>query len=244
MPTNFILFKDGSGVVGEVSPTNPLPVTPTAGSGAVYTEGDTDTTIDGTPIMWEDASDTLRVASAAKPLPVQQAALLSTVDNVAVVGTVANDGVDSGNPVKIGGKAITAQPTAVAAADRVDATFTTTGKMIVMPYTVAGSIVSGTTAAITGTTTTQVVAGVASNRLFITHIIVQNSHATVSTLVTIEEETSGTDLYTIYAGAAGGGASVTLPVPLLVPTAGKGLFALCGTTGANVYVSASGYSAP
>lgn len=35
-----------------------------------YTEGDVDTSITGIAVMWEDASDTLRVVSAAKPLPV------------------------------------------------------------------------------------------------------------------------------------------------------------------------------
>jgi hypothetical protein len=45
-------------------------VTRIAGKTPAYTEGDTDATIDGVPILWEDTSDTLRAASAAKPLPV------------------------------------------------------------------------------------------------------------------------------------------------------------------------------
>lgn len=40
------------------------------GGGVQYTEGDIDTTITGTALMWEDISNTLVVASAAKPLPV------------------------------------------------------------------------------------------------------------------------------------------------------------------------------
>lgn len=40
------------------------------GGGIQYTEGDTDATIVGTAILWEDAADTLRPASAAAPLPV------------------------------------------------------------------------------------------------------------------------------------------------------------------------------
>ena len=39
-------------------------------SGTQYTEGDTDATITGTAILWEDSSDTLRAVSSAKPLPV------------------------------------------------------------------------------------------------------------------------------------------------------------------------------
>ena len=36
----------------------------------VYTEGDTDASITGIPILFEDTSDTLRAVSAAKPLPI------------------------------------------------------------------------------------------------------------------------------------------------------------------------------
>lgn len=42
----------------------------TFGGGVQYTEGDTDSTISGTSIFWEDTADTLRAVSAAKPLPV------------------------------------------------------------------------------------------------------------------------------------------------------------------------------
>lgn len=42
----------------------------TFGGGTQYTEGDTDASITGTAMMWEDGSDTLRAVSAAKPLPV------------------------------------------------------------------------------------------------------------------------------------------------------------------------------
>ena len=45
-------------------------VTRIAGKTPVYTEADTDASIDGIPILWEDTADTLRPASAAKPLPV------------------------------------------------------------------------------------------------------------------------------------------------------------------------------
>lgn len=40
------------------------------GGGTQYTEADTDASITGTAILWEDTGDTLRAVSAAKPLPV------------------------------------------------------------------------------------------------------------------------------------------------------------------------------
>jgi hypothetical protein len=80
------------------------------GGGIQYTEGDTDATITGTAALWEDAANTLRAVSATNRLPVQSA------------GDVAHDAADSGNPVKIGAKAIAhgANPTAVTAGDRTD----------------------------------------------------------------------------------------------------------------------------
>jgi len=41
------------------------------GGGTQYTEGDTDSTITGTALLWEDAGDTLATVSAASPLPVE-----------------------------------------------------------------------------------------------------------------------------------------------------------------------------
>jgi hypothetical protein len=45
-------------------------VTRIAGKAPAYSEGETDASIDGVPVLWEDTSDTLRAVSAAKPLPV------------------------------------------------------------------------------------------------------------------------------------------------------------------------------
>lgn len=45
-------------------------ITVDGAGGTEYTEGDVDTTITGTAVMWEDTGDTLRAVSAAKPLPV------------------------------------------------------------------------------------------------------------------------------------------------------------------------------
>lgn len=50
-------------------------------------------------------------------------------DGASVSGDVAHDFVDAGEPVKIGGKASTSQPTAVANSDRVDAYFDEYGRL-------------------------------------------------------------------------------------------------------------------
>lgn len=58
--------------------------------------------------------------------------VLDTVKKI-IMGDVAHDAADAGNPVKIGGKARTAIPTAVANSDRVDAYFDANGRMVVSP---------------------------------------------------------------------------------------------------------------
>lgn len=55
------------------------------GGGTQYTEGDTDASITGTAILWEDGSDTLRPVSASKPLPIS--GTLTTTS-----GSIAGDG--------------------------------------------------------------------------------------------------------------------------------------------------------
>lgn len=59
-----------------------------------------------------------------------------------VQGNVAHDAVDSGNPVKVGGKTSTLTPTAVAGGDRVDAWYSTTGGQAV--FLVGGPAGAGT----------------------------------------------------------------------------------------------------
>lgn len=69
------------------------------GGGTQYTEGDTDASITGTAILWEDGSDTLRSVSAAKPLPVDL-----QDSTVAVTQSGAWDEVginDSGNSITV-----------------------------------------------------------------------------------------------------------------------------------------------
>lgn len=76
--------------------------------GTQYTEADVDASITGTAILWEDAADTLRAVSAAKPLPVSDAGGSLTVD-----GTVAVSGsVDTELPTAIAPGDTDANPTA------------------------------------------------------------------------------------------------------------------------------------
>lgn len=163
--------------------------------------------------------------------------------NTMNVGNIAHDTADAGNPLKIGGKAVSAEPTAVTANDRVNALFDLVGKLIVLPYANPENFVSGAiTSAMTGTTSTSLVAAPGSGlRNYITQITISNAHATVGTDVIIQDGSGGTTLYTIPAAAVYGGATVTFPVPLRQPTTNTALYVANVTTGASTKASASGY---
>jgi hypothetical protein len=103
--------------------------------------------------------------------------------------------------------------------------------------------VSGTTAAMTGTTSTQLLAAVTSKSLYVTSISCVNSHATVGTFVTIQDGSGGTALATLAAAAVYGGDEKNAGGgPLFKTTSGNGLFVANVTTGANVICNASGFS--
>lgn len=161
-----------------------------------------------------------------------------------VVGNIAHDTADAGNPIKNGGVAtITEQAAVSASGDIVNAAFTSTGKQIVAPFSSPEYFVSGAiTTAMTATTSTSLVAAPgASLRNYITTIVVSNSHATVGTDVVIQDGSGGTTLMTIPAAALYGGAVINLPVPLRQPTTNTAIFCANVTTGASTKVSAVGY---
>lgn len=80
-------------------------LTVTGGGGGVeYTEGDTDATIVGSAIMWEDTGDTLRAVSASKPLPISDAGGTLTVDGTVAVtnaGITTIAGAVSGTEMQV-----------------------------------------------------------------------------------------------------------------------------------------------
>lgn len=157
-----------------------------------------------------------------------------------VGGSTATNVALTENPLNMGAQAVSSENSAVTTARKVQLVADLVGKLITLPYANPENFVSGATAAITDTTNTSVIASAGGSlRNYVTHILVTNSHATVSTLVEIRDGAT-TVLYRGYALAAGGGFSVTLPVPLR-GTAATAVTASCITTGSNVYVSASGY---
>lgn len=117
----------------------------------------------------------------------------------------------------------------------------------VQPYAPLNLAVSGDiTSAMTGTTTTQLIAAPpAGMRNYITSCTPANSHATVSTLINLQDGSGGTTFYSLPAAAVfASNASVTFPMPLRQPTLATALFVANVTTGSSTFISCSGFIAP
>lgn len=121
-----LLGKDGDGVLRVVQVAADGTVATSAGGssggGTEYTEGDTDSSITGTALLWEDTGDTLRPVSAAKPLPVDiKNATIAIAEPVTVDGTVTVS--DGGDSLTVDGT-VTANPTAATGHSAVSAAST------------------------------------------------------------------------------------------------------------------------
>lgn len=128
-----------------------------------------------------------------------------------VGGTTANDAVDAGNPVKIGGQARTTNPTAVAGADRVNAMFDDLGRQVVVSEHVRDLVVQQQTQIVnTAAETTILTAGAAGVFHDITSLVVTNASAT-STTITIKDSTGGTTRMILDVGALGSNSAVVIP---------------------------------
>lgn len=180
----------------------------------------------GSPVVNLAVGGTLVTASAGLP----------------VAGGVSHDGVDSGNPHKIGGKATTSLATAtlVAGADRVDTAHDLDGAVIVRHGAPLGDNKS-TAQSVTATTSTAATnfGAVSSTKNVITEITVYNSSAT-PTFVKIQDGSGGATFWTCPA-PAGGGSVVQFTRGLKQPTANTALYFAANDAATTVYISINGY---
>jgi hypothetical protein len=162
-----------------------------------------------------------------------------------VVGDAAHDAAIAGNPLRIAGRALTSDYTAVAAGDTADLITTLLGKLVTMPYANPANTWSYAAASGGITNTTGVTAKAAAGagvRNYITSIQVINGHATTDTDVQVRDGASGTVLHRGFAKAAGGGYTCKCDPPIK-GTANTLIEVACGTTGAAVYVNLQGFTA-
>ncbi len=130
-----------------------------------------------------NASNQLAVAG-----PVTNAGTFAV--QAASAGDVAHDAADSGSPIKVGGQARTTNPTAVADADRVNATYDKVGRQLVQASIRTLKAVQQTQIS-NSTSETTIVTAVASTFLDLYGLILANSGASATT-VTVKDDTAGT----------------------------------------------------
>lgn len=138
-------------------------------------------------------------------------------DGASVSGDVAHDTADAGEPVKIGGKAITAWPTAVANADRANAITDKFGRQVVVgvPRDLRGKQKTQITSSTSETTIVTAGAAGVFNDLY--KLLITNTSAT-ATNVTIRDATGGSAVE-VFAVPAGQTVGFSLPSCDAIPQA-------------------------
>ena len=138
---------------------------------------------------------------------------LATVTTVSTVTTcttltgsgVAHDGVDSGNPHKIGARAISSLSgaTLVASADRTDLLAGVDGVLIVREHCNLEDIVNGVASITDGSSTSVIAAQGAGVKVYLTSVTISNS-STTDVTVDLRDGTAGTVKWTFPVPQTGG----------------------------------------
>lgn len=160
---------------------------------------------------------------------------------VSGIGIASNASLSNATFSGIGGRAQSAEIAPYTATQFSFAATDLVGRLITTPYANPENWVQGTTAAMTGTTSTSLIAAPAAGLRNYVWVSCVNSHATVGTFVTIQDGSGGTALATLAAGSLYGGQTMPAPIPIRQPTTATALFVANVTTGANVICSATGY---
>jgi len=154
-----------------------------------------------------------------------------------VYGDTASGATDAGNPVKTGGLAKTANPTAVTDGQRVASLFDKLGKQVVVGAIRDLKGMQSTTIT-SSTAETTIVTAVASTFLDLYGLVITNTSATV-TKVTIKDSTAGTTR-AVFEIPATDTRGFMLPVDSALPQAAVNTAwtATCGTSVASVEIAA------
>lgn len=140
---------------------------------------------------------------------------------VTASGVAAHDAAISGNPVRIAGHAVTANPTAVATGDTVNWIGTTVGAQIVYPWSIPdGTWQYASAADVTDTTSTEMTAAVASTRKYTKTCTFSNTDATVGTYINILSASTVIGVVYVAAQVAATAGSNSLHVEFTPPLRG------------------------
>lgn len=172
---------------------------------------------------------------------------LATVTTVATLtgGGIAHDGIDSGNPVKVGAKCSTtlADDTMVASGDRTDATSDADGALLVRTQIPLGDLKTDATSNTDGASTaSSVFTAVASTRNVVMGLHVFRTDAGTSTAyVDFRDGTAGSVLYRAVLPQNGGCVIPAGSIPLFRTTANTALAYDVSSALSTVYINAIGF---
>jgi hypothetical protein len=164
--------------------------------------------------------------------------LMSVSTNSIVVGSVANGGTDSGNPVKVGFLAKTANPTAVTDGQRVNALSDKLGKQVTV-NSIRDLKARQVTTITSSTAETTIVTAVASTFLDVYGLIIENTSATACECI-LRDSTAGTVVasFLVPAGETRGFWG-TESAALTQTTVNNNWTLTCGTSVASIKVTAA-----
>jgi hypothetical protein len=182
---------------------------------------------------------------ATEPIPAIQISgtqpVSGTVTATGVAGVAAHDAAVSGNPVRMAGRALSANYATVATGDTADIALSLVGAQVITPYAIPDLYWQATTT-LTGTGDIALQALLAGNRRCLTSWTLQNTAANVTT-VNIKDGT--TTIWTCNLPASMAQPQLFQLVNPLRTTAGAALnIAQTNGTTPNVIVNAQGYTAP
>lgn len=187
------------------------------------------------------AGNALKVDNSAVTQPVSGTVTANAgTGSFTAAGDVAHDGVDSGNPVKMGLVARTAHPAAVAAGDRVNAYGDTLGRQVVMPFVPRDRCGHNRIVLSTTTETELVAVGGAGVFRDLIGLVISNESATEVRVDIKDGASVGTTTarLSVDLAADGGGAVLMLPVPLKMGTANHLWSAQLSAAVSSVYLTA------
>ncbi len=156
---------------------------------------------------------------------------------VQAVGNAAHDGIDSAGPIKIGGRARSALPELMSAADdRVDALFDMSGRLVTAPVGLP-EMQGRLRTTLTSTTETTIAGATASEFHDLTHLVLSNESGT-AVRVDIRDNTGDTVLMSVALAADGGGAVQQFSEPFYQALVNDNWTAQLSAVVSSVYITA------
>ena len=168
-----------------------------------------------------------------------------SVNALATAGAAAHDAAVSGNPLRIAGRALTANYANVATGDTADLITTLQGALITRPFQIPELEWSYAAAAGGIVNTTDVVLATAAGaglRRYLTSLFVKNVNATATEVVV--KDGASTVIWRGHLSANMTSGDLVIFQSPIETSANAALNFACITTGAQVYVNAQGYIAP